>query len=67
MAKYVKSRCPEQCRSHHQKYEKKLHTFDSIVNSIKEKMESDVLKYSLINMEEQKLNDKRRSEKNKKS
>jgi len=23
MAKYVKSRCPEQCRSHHQKYERK--------------------------------------------
>lgn len=38
MAKFVKTRCPEQCRSHHQKYQKKYHNFDSIVDSIKAKV-----------------------------
>lgn len=37
MAKYVRTRCPEQCRSHHQKYEKKYESFDKILESIRNK------------------------------
>lgn len=35
MAKFVKSRCPDQCRSHHQKMENKFPEFDDILNSLK--------------------------------
>lgn len=41
MAKYVDTRCPEQCRSHHQKYQKKFKTFDSIVQTIQLKLIQD--------------------------
>ena len=37
MARFVKTRCPEQCRSHHQKYEKKYTDFDAIVGFISSK------------------------------
>jgi hypothetical protein len=37
MARFIKTRCPEQCRSHHQKYEKKYATFDQIVSFIENK------------------------------
>ena len=36
MSKFVKTRAADQCRSHHQKMEKKFLTFDEILNSMKE-------------------------------
>lgn len=40
MSKFVKTRSAEQCRSHHQKYEKKFENFDSIVNFIMKKTDN---------------------------
>lgn len=37
MAKSIRTRCPEQCRSHHQKYEKKYLNFDNIIAFIQNK------------------------------
>jgi len=35
MARFVGSRLAEQCRSHHQKMEKKHHTFTKILKSLR--------------------------------
>lgn len=36
MAKFLKTRAADQCRSHHQKMEKKFNTFDDILESMKD-------------------------------
>ena len=43
MGKYVKSRSSEQCRSHHQKLELKLKSFDGIINYIQDKIKDPVI------------------------
>ena len=43
MGKYVKSRSSEQCRSHHQKLELKLKSFDGIIKFIQDKIKDPVI------------------------
>lgn len=40
MAKAIRSRDPEQCRSHHQKMEKKYETFEGLLEALREEHKS---------------------------
>ena len=43
MATFIGTRAADQCRSHHQKVEKKYHTFQNILNGLKEHYEEERL------------------------